>query len=178
MAFDAGKFNARSSINARSKNQQYWTHDAGSDLLATVVAADYFLTATRRPAVGDIIQTSTLGGGYELKVLTSTSTGLTVEMANSVQALAGPGAADTISRITELTTSSTDAITLIDGAVGQIKTIILLVDGGTPTLTPTTLHGATTVVFADAGDSVTLLMGSLGWTVIAQGGLAGGPVVG
>ena len=104
---------------------------------------------------------------------------VTVEMANSVQALAGPGAADTITRITELTTSSTDAITLIDGAIGQIKTIVLLVDGGTPVLTPTTLHGATTVTFADAGDSVTLQMSStLGWTVIAQGGLAGGPVVG
>jgi len=41
--FDAAQFNGRSSLNARAKGQQYWVYDALSDLLVTVVAADFFL---------------------------------------------------------------------------------------------------------------------------------------
>jgi hypothetical protein len=177
MAFDSSNFNGRSDLRSRAKGQQYFVYDAGSDLLATVMAADYFLAEYQPLSVDDIIQVSTLGGSYDLKVVTSAVGGVTVIMAASVQSLSGAGAADTITSITELTSGGADAITLIDGAIGQVKTVLLLVDGGTPVLTPTTLHGAATVTFADAGDSVTLLMGSLGWTVIAQGGLGTGPVV-
>ena len=36
----------------------------------------------------------------------------------------------------------------------QIKIITMVVDGGNATLTPATLHGGSTVVFNDVGDSV------------------------
>ena len=177
MAFVAGNFNARSSLRARAAGQQYWTFDAVADLLVTVVAADYFLLKFRELSVGDIIQVSTLGGAYNLKVLVSTAATVTVEMATGIQSLSGAGAVDTISFLTEVTSTGTDALTLIDGGVGQKKRITLIVDGGTATLTPTTLHGASTIAFADAGDSVDLEFGALGWRVTGQGGLGTGPLV-
>ena len=147
MAFVPDNFNARSSLNARAKGQQYWTYDAVADLLVLVVAADYFLLKFSELKVGDI------------------------------QSLSGAGAVDTISFLTEVTSTGADALTLIDGGVGQLKRIVLIVDGGTATLTPTTLHGATTIAFADAGDSVDLEFGALGWRVTGQGGLGTGPLV-
>ncbi len=177
MAFVAGNFNARASLRARAAGQQYWTYDAKSDLLALVVAADYFLLKTLEVSVDDIIVASTLGGQYELRVTAATAATVTVEMANGIQSLSGAGAADTITFLTEVTSTGADAVTLIDGAVGQLKRIILIVDGGTMTLTPTTGHGYATIVFADAADSVDLEFGALGWRVTGQGGLGTGPVV-
>lgn len=177
MAFVAGNFNSRSSLRAKSSGQQHWTYDAGSDLLALVVAADYFLLKTQEVSVDDIIHASTLGGDYALRVTAATEDTVTVEMADGIQSLSGAGAADTITFLTEVTSTGVDAVTLIDGAVGQKKRIVLIVDGGTMTLTPTTGAGYATIVFADAGDSVDLEFGALGWRVTGQGGLATGPVV-
>jgi len=177
MAFVAGNFNARSSLRARAGGQQYWTFDAVADLLVVVVAADYFLLKFRELSVGDIIQVSTLGGAYDLKVVVSTAATVTTEMAQSVQAITDSVATDTISRITEYTTTGAATTALIDGAIGQKKTCILVVDVGNQVLTPVTGHGYSTITFADAGDTVQLQFGSLGWRVIGQGGLGTGPVV-
>ena len=97
---------------------------------------------------------------------------------NSTQSLSGAGAVDITSAVTKVTTTGTDALTLADGQVGQIKVIIMIVDGGDGTLTPTTLLGGSTITFADAGDAVVLLwVATLGWVRIAQGGPGVGPVM-
>ncbi len=97
---------------------------------------------------------------------------------NSTQSLSGAGAVDITSAVTKITTTSTDALTLADGQAGQIKVIIMIVDGGDGTLTPTTLLGGSTITFADAGDAVVLLwVTTLGWVRIAQGGPGVGPVM-
>ena len=97
---------------------------------------------------------------------------------NSTQSLSGAGAVDITSAVTKVTTTSTDALTLADGQAGQIKVIIMIVDGGDGTLTPTTLLGGSTITFADAGDAVVLLwVATLGWVRIAQGGPGVGPVM-
>jgi len=97
---------------------------------------------------------------------------------NSTQSLSGAGAVDITSAVTKVTTTGTDALTLADGQVGQIKVIIMIVDGGDGTLTPTTLLGGSTITFADAGDAVVLLwVTTLGWVRIAQGGPGVGPVM-
>jgi hypothetical protein len=170
MAFDSSNFNSRSSLRARAKGQQYWVYDAGSDLLATAMAANYFLSEYQGLQVDDIIQASTLGGAYDLKVVTSTVDGVTVERAGSLQALSGAGAVDTISRRTDVTSGGADALTLIDGAIGQRKTIVHVVDGGAATLTPTTGLGYSTIVFTTAGEAVELEFGTGGWAVIGFGG--------
>ena len=93
------------------------------------------------------------------------------------QALSGAGAINVTSAVTAWTTTGSDAGSLADGAQGQIKIIVQVVDGGDGTLTPTNLLGATTITFADAGDAVVLMWMTQGWAVIGSGGLAGGPVV-
>ena len=176
MTFLAESFQPSWSLRRRTKGRQEYSYDAGSDLLATVLAADFFLTKYKELNVGDLIRVITDAGEYLLEVITSSSTGVTTARANTVQSLSGAGAVDTISELTEVTSTSTDALTLIDGAIGQIKKITLIVDGGTATLTPTTGLGYSTIAFADAGDSVVLQFMTGGWAMIGHGGLSGGPV--
>ena len=94
------------------------------------------------------------------------------------QALSGAGAINITSAVTAWTTTGAQAGTLVDGAQGQIKVVVMVVDGGVGTLTPTNLLGATNILFADAGDSVTLMWMTQGWAIIGSGGPGadGGPV--
>jgi len=58
--------------------------------------------------------------------------------------------------------------------VGQLKKIQLIVDVGDLTLTPATLQGGTTIVFADAGDYALLRWATAGWRAIELGNDADG----
>ena len=89
----------------------------------------------------------------------------------TVQQLSGPGAIDVTSLITEITTTGTDAYTLADGVLGQIKIILATdVSGGDATITPTTFATGTTITMADVNDNITLLYTTNGWTNIANQG--------
>jgi hypothetical protein len=62
-----------------------------------------------------------------------------------------------------------DALTLADGAQGQLKTIIYVAEaagGDTGVLTPTNLGSATTITFNAVGDSVTLQFAGTDWWVV------------
>lgn len=90
----------------------------------------------------------------------------------------GAGAVAVTGAIHEITTTAADALTLADGTEGQILKVVMVADNGDGTLTPTNLAGtATTITFADVGDSVTLLFTNAEWYVVGQGGLGTGPVV-
>lgn len=84
------------------------------------------------------------------------------------QALSGAGAVNLTTVCTDFTsTGVSNALTLADGTVGQIKTITHIVDGGSGILTPTTKTGYTTITFLNAGDSVTLrYCTTAGWCII------------
>lgn len=95
-----------------------------------------------------------------------------------IESLSGAGAVNVTDPITDVTSTGADALTLADGvAVGQIKKIVMIVDGGTATLTPANALGFSTIAFADVGDTATLSWRTGGWVVLSTGGLAGGPVV-
>ena len=102
------------------------------------------------------------------KTLTSaTLTGLF----GSVQSLSGAGAVNTTDTVTELTTTGADALTLANGTPGQVKIITMIADGGDGTLTPTTLHGGTTITFDDVGESVVLVYHTtIGWKAVSVSG--------
>ena len=102
------------------------------------------------------------------KTLTSaTLTGLF----GSVQSLSGAGAVNLTDTVTEITSTGTDALTLANGTVGQVKVITMIVDGGDATLTPTTFAGGSTITFNDAGDSVILVYNTtVGWVAVANQG--------
>ena len=88
----------------------------------------------------------------------------------TVQALSGPGAVNITSLATAFTsTAAGNALTLADGAQGQLKTIIYVAEaagGDTGILTPTNLGSATTITFNAIGDSVTLQFAGTDWWVV------------
>ena len=88
----------------------------------------------------------------------------------TVQALSGPGAVNITSLATAFTSTATgNALTLADGAQGQLKTIIYVAEaagGDTGILTPTNLGSATTITFNAVGDSVTLQFAGTDWWVV------------
>ena len=88
----------------------------------------------------------------------------------TVQALSGPGAVNITSLATVFTsTAAGNALTLADGAQGQLKTIIYVAEaagGDTGVLTPTNLGSGTTITFNAVGDSVTLQFAGTDWWVV------------
>jgi hypothetical protein len=87
------------------------------------------------------------------------------------QSLSGAGAVDITNAFTQLTTTgAAQALTLADGAVGEIKIISHAVDGGSAVLTPTTKIGFTTITFTAVGDSAMLVYTSAGWDIVALNG--------
>ena len=91
---------------------------------------------------------------------------------STAQALTAAGAVNITTAVTTIASSAAIALTLIDGGAGQIKIITMITDGGTATLTPTTLNGYSTIAFDTDGDSCMLYYaGSTpGWCVIANQG--------
>ena len=86
--------------------------------------------------------------------------------------LTGGGAIRTDTLTTELVTTGTQNFSLADGALGQIKIIVLKTDGGNATITPATFADATNIVLDTVLDNVTLMFSSAGWLVIAGQGFA------
>lgn len=88
----------------------------------------------------------------------------------TVQSLSGPGAVNITSLATAFTSTATgNALTLADGAQGQLKTIIYVAEaagGDTGVLTPTNLGSATTITFNAVGDSATLQFAGTDWWVV------------
>ena len=110
-----------------------------------------------------------------LGVATATSVA-TGPIFGTIQSLSGPGAIDITSLTTAFTsTAAGNALTLADGAAGQLKTIIYVAEaagGDTGVLTPTNLGSATTITFNAVGDSVTLQFVGTDWWVVGLRGAA------
>ena len=96
---------------------------------------------------------------------------LTGRVFGTVTTRSGAGAVPVTAGTVRLTTTGTDALTLANGANGQILTIIMVVDGGEGTLTPTTKTGYNTIAFNDVGDTIVLqYLTTLGWMIISNYG--------
>ena len=84
-----------------------------------------------------------------------------------------PLEADVTSAVTEINaTTGTGAVSLPDGANGQIKTFLNTSTSGTNavTITPTSLRGANTIALNAEGETVTLMFKNSNWNVIAGHG--------
>ena len=87
------------------------------------------------------------------------------------QSLSGAGAVDITNAFTALTTTgSAQALTLANGAVGEIKIISHVVDGGSAVLTPTTKIGFSTITFTNVADTAMLVYTPAGWDIVALSG--------
>jgi hypothetical protein len=92
----------------------------------------------------------------------------------SIQSLSGPGAVNLTTFTTAFTSTGTgDALTLADGASGQIKNIVYVAEAAgadTGILTPTNLGNGTTITFNDVGDSCQLQFIGTDWWVVSLNG--------
>ena len=96
---------------------------------------------------------------------------LTGRVFGTIGARSGAGAVPLTSSVVRLTTTGADALTLANGTNGQILTIVMVVDGGDGTLTPTTKTGFSTITFDAVGNSVTLqYFTTLGWMIVSNYG--------
>jgi len=103
-------------------------------------------------------------------VTVNASMGTDVVLGN--QNLSGAGAVDITNALTSLTTTgASQALTLADGTVGEMKVIVHTVDGGSAILTPTTKIGFSTITFTAVGDSATLIYTATGWAIIGSRGV-------
>jgi hypothetical protein len=90
----------------------------------------------------------------------------------SAQSLSGAGAVDVTNTFTSLTsTGASQALTLANGSVGEVKVIVHTVDGGSAVLTPTTKIGFSTITFTAVGDSAMLIYTAAGWAIIGSRGV-------
>jgi hypothetical protein len=92
----------------------------------------------------------------------------------TVQSLSGAGAVNITQLTTAFTSTATgDALTLANGVVGELKTIVYVAEtagADTGILTPTTRVGYATITFTNVGDSVTLQYFTQGWAIIGVRG--------
>lgn len=99
---------------------------------------------------------------------------ITGAIIGDVQSLSGAGAVNITSFSTAFTSTATgNALTLANGTVGQIKTVVYVAEAAgadTGVLTPTTRVGYSTITFTNVGDSVTLQYFTQGWAVIGVRG--------
>lgn len=100
--------------------------------------------------------------------VTGNLTGITI---GTVTTRSGAGAVPITAATVQLTTTGANALTLANGTNGQMLAIVMVVDGGDGTLTPTTKTGYTTITFDAVGDSVLLqYFTTLGWMIISNNG--------
>lgn len=92
----------------------------------------------------------------------------------TVQSLSGAGAVNITQLSTAFTSTATgNALTLANGVVGELKTIVYVAEAAgadTGILTPTTRVGYATITFTNVGDSVTLQYFTQGWAIIGVRG--------
>ena len=89
------------------------------------------------------------------------------------QALTATGGLLLTTVVTTIATSGATTHGMLNGAVGQLKIICMTTDGGTATLTPTTLNGYSTIAFDTAGDACILIYNTTGgWSIIGNQGCA------
>lgn len=157
--------------NVRTINSQSITELAkdGAGMITDAKGAVVVTDGGAGFAVG-CTYTKTDGTGTTIKYINVGSTSACefrpAELATQ-SALSGAGAVPITARTCLLTTTGANALTLANGFAGQRLTIIMVVDGGDGTLTPTTKTGFTTIVFDAVADAVTLeYVTTLGWMVV------------
>ena len=133
-------------------------------------------TIKPQPHSASVTNTSLLPAGASSTLVSKVSADILTnktlaDLKTSVQSLSGAGAIDLVTGVTEVTTTAADALTLANGTVGQIKIIVMKVDGGDGTITPVTFAGGTTITMNDVGDSVMLTYATtIGWVLVANNG--------
>lgn len=145
-----------------------------SAFLVTPSSANLATAVTDKTGSGSLVfATSPTLVTPTLGVATATTVA-TGAVFGTVQSLSGAGAVNLTDLTTAFTSSGTNALTLANGTVGQIKTVVYVAEaasGDSGVLTPTTRIGYATITFNAPGDSVLLQYFSGGWAIIGSRGV-------
>lgn len=122
--------------------------------------------------VGASFETTTAAGSYAKIKLDTPGTGILIAPDSSNTQTAS-GAISLTTSITYFdSTSGAQANTLADGTEGQIKKLMLSVDGGDVVITPTNLALGATLRLTEAFSSYTVQFSGTSWKVIGREGKA------
>lgn len=120
---------------------------------------------------GPVTSTNGFIGAVTGNITGNVTGNITGDVIATNQALSGAGAVNITDMLTSLTTTgASQALTLANGTLGQIKIISHVVDGGSAVLTPTTKIGFSTITFTAVGDSAMLIYTAAGWDIVALNG--------
>lgn len=146
----------------------YWDTSAAKGITTSLAGDPEIGVCVVAAAAGDTTGTVRLGRAAP-----------TAASAGSTAVAGGTLAIPVTHRYVAKTTGGVEALTLADGLPGQRLTISLVADGGDGTLTPTTKSGFASIVFADAGDTVTLefVDATVGWVIVGAHGATAQPAV-
>ena len=105
--------------------------------------------------------------------ITKSISGFVTQTMEEVTTTGTSDVVDPAIQISKVTTGGAHTVTLADGTyTGQIKEIILIVDGGNMTLTPANFADGTSLTFADALDYAKLRWSGTDWDLVGGSGLA------
>jgi len=159
--------------NSDLGGQVYSVH-SDSDTLAEMMAPGYLNAKNETFNSKDSVLFSANDGSQLAQINISTSGNITVQIikVDNFDSVTGGGDIDAIFPVTLISTGGAEGYVLKDGVPGQRKTLILQVDGGNATVTPTNFIN-TNIIFGDKGDSVEMIFTSqVGWVVTAQNGVS------
>jgi len=123
--------------------------------------------------VGAAFTTTTAAGAYAKLKLNTPGTGVLIAPDSSETVTATTSVASVATSITYVdTTLGAMALSLADGTEGQIKKIMMTVDGGDCIITPANLAVGATLRLTEVFSSYTLQFSGTSWKVIGREGLA------
>lgn len=126
--------------------------------------------------VGASFETTTAAGGIAKVKLDTPGTGVLIAP-DSSETLTTAGAVSVATGITYFdSTAGAMAMTLADGTEGQLKTLMMLVDGGDAVVTPANYANGTTITFNDAFDVCVLQFTGTSWKLKNKIGIDAGIV--
>ncbi len=181
MALDINNFKeVGGSANFENGGQLYSVF-SDTDTLATMSSDSYLDGLSNKLHMRDSIL---LGGtdGAQIVQVTNPNSPVMVSVIDAgntgiAATLTGPGAIPITARSVDLSTIDSEAITLADGAIGQLLniTIVSIFDASSQAvITPDNFLGNSTIIMDDVGNSIQLEMKSGGWALIAEADMTNG----
>lgn len=175
MAFDQVGFKEVGGPGNEVSGGQVYSQNSEDDTLDTMMASGYLDSLAGSLNTNDMIMLSGTDGSILCQIVNTAQVITVVPMtaaSGAVEAVAGGGGAVGLTpEISDVTSTGADVITLANGTyVGQKKTIVHAVDGGSAIVTPATTVGAwSTITLLVPGDTCQLQWNGTGWVALGVG---------